>query len=162
MGAEWAAACSWDVSRGSLPRTLQSPRAHALLYGAGMRRWMLSVLLYVLFGLPVGASPITAKEIAFLVRQQTPDAELLEEVNERKISAPLTEVDCAALKQYGASPALIQKLRAPNLVAAIKEQPSQIPRAGIPPPNAQAAISAQEARQKKATAEPAEAYSTAV
>jgi nucleoredoxin len=60
-------------------------------------------------------APITVKEIDFLVRQRTPDAEIVKEVQQRRMLIPIDAAGEATLKGSGASDALIAQLKAPSM-----------------------------------------------
>ena len=64
---------------------------------------------------------MTPRELGFLVRQGTPEAEILKEVTERKLLAPISIQAEEALKQGGASEALIQFLKNPQIILTSRE-----------------------------------------
>jgi hypothetical protein len=74
------------------------------------------------------AAPVPLKELEFMVRQKQPEAEIIVEVTRRKLLEKPSEAFIDKLILSGASPALIRRLRAPELVA-----PPQ-PLSATPPP----------------------------
>jgi hypothetical protein len=64
---------------------------------------------------------MTVKELDFLVRQRTSDAEVVAEVQKRRLIEPLSAATLQALKQYGASEALVKAVSAPELVVTSEE-----------------------------------------
>ena len=76
------------------------------------------------------AAPITLKEIAFLVRVGTPEAEIAQTVRQRQLSGPLPKEADAELRELGASPNLIALLRDPaNLLPPDQARAEQLRRA---------------------------------
>jgi len=94
-----------------------------------MKRWIALPLLIVL-SLGAAAAPMTFKELEFLVRQRTPDAEIIVEVQKRRLMTPVDAVMAQSLKQNGASEALMKTVSAPDLALspeqAIAEQQRQM------------------------------------
>ena len=72
--------------------------------------------MLLLLALGAAAAPMTIKELEFLVRQRTPDADVIAAVQKRQLMAPVDATAIKALKQGGASEALIKALSAPGLV----------------------------------------------
>lgn len=66
----------------------------------------------------VGASaaPLTVKELEFLVRQRTPEADIVREAKSRRLLAPLNADAVNSLKKNGATQSLISKLKEPGIV----------------------------------------------
>src|SRR5688572_12511129 len=76
---------------------------------------MLAVCAFV-SGVPgARSSPLTVKELEFLVRQKTPDAEIVREATSRRLMVPLDSAAIRSLKKNGASNSLISKLSAPGV-----------------------------------------------
>jgi hypothetical protein len=91
-----------------------------------MKRWIILPFL-LLLGLEAGAAPMTVKELEFLVRQRTPDAQVIAEVQKRRLITPLGAAAIQGLKQSGASDDLLKAVSAPELTvspeqAAAEEQ----------------------------------------
>jgi Thioredoxin-like len=94
-----------------------------------MKRWIaLSFLLLLPFG--AAAAPMTLKELEFLIRQRTPDVEVIATVQKRKLMVPLDAAAIQTLKQNGASEGLVKAVSAPELAIsreqAIAEQQKQM------------------------------------
>jgi nucleoredoxin len=83
-----------------------------------------------------GAAPITVQEIDFHLRQQTPEAEILKEVAERRLLTALDAAGEALLKKNGATESLIAGLKRPEMV--------------LPPARAQAEVQRQREQQRRA------------
>ncbi len=80
-------------------------------------RLFTTTLLLVVSGLgSLSAAPISLQEVAFLVRQRTPDAEIIQEVSQRRLLKPLDASSITVLRQTGASDALIARLSDPKVV----------------------------------------------
>jgi hypothetical protein len=86
-----------------------------------MKRWMTLPAMLLALTLGVAAAPMTVKELDFLVRQRTSDAEVIAEVQKRRLIQPLSVATLQALKQYGASEALVKAVSAPELVVTPEE-----------------------------------------
>lgn len=75
------------------------------------------------------SAPMTLRELEFLVRQRTPDAEIVQQVAQRRLLAPLDTAAEQALRQSGASDPLLAALRKPELAlspgAALAEMQRQ-------------------------------------
>jgi hypothetical protein len=61
------------------------------------------------------AAPLTVKELEFLVRQRTPEAEIVLQAKSRRLMAPLDPAAVASLKKNGATDSLIAKLHEPGI-----------------------------------------------
>jgi Thioredoxin-like len=72
--------------------------------------------LFFLFFEVALAAPLSLKELEFLVRQGTPEEEILQQVRSRRLLAPLDSTAVNLLKENGATNSLIAKLREPYLV----------------------------------------------
>jgi nucleoredoxin len=88
-----------------------------------------SPLVFALFlaASALGA-PINMKELEFLLRQQTPEAQIISEVTERRLLAPIDDAAAKALKSLGASESLLAALRKPELVMSAREAQSELQR----------------------------------
>src|SRR5690242_14773470 len=85
-----------------------------------MKRWItLSLLLLLAAG--AAAAPMTLKELDFLSRQRTPDADIIAQVQKRRLTAPVDELAAQALKQSGASEALVKAVSAPDLTISAEQ-----------------------------------------
>lgn len=96
--------------------------------------------------LALGA-PMTFKELEFLVRQQTPEDEIVQEVAQRRLVAPIDEQIAAALTRSGATAGLLARLRQPKMLLSPEESRTEFQRQ-----------TAQEALAKKTAAENAAAH----
>lgn len=79
-----------------------------------MKRWIALPLL-LLLALGAAAAPMTIKELDFLIRQRTPDAEIIVQVQKRRLMAPIDPAAAQALKQSGASDALVKAVGSSEL-----------------------------------------------
>jgi nucleoredoxin len=82
------------------------------------------LLLLAVFGAlisPLAAAPMTFQELDFLVRQRTPENEILNDVTQRKLVAQIDEAGAKALKQSGASDGLLARLQAPAMSLSREE-----------------------------------------
>lgn len=77
---------------------------------------VLSACLAILL-LPAAApaAPLSLKELEFLVRQGTTEAEIVQQAKERRLLAPLDAAAVDSLRKSGASGSLIRKLKAPGI-----------------------------------------------
>lgn len=96
-----------------------------------------SFLLLLLSAAMAHGAPMSQRELQFLVRQRTPDAEIVRDATQRKLLTPLDSAAEQALRQAGASDALIAALRQPDLA--------------LPPAAAQAEMARQRAEQVRAS-----------
>jgi hypothetical protein len=62
------------------------------------------------------AAPMTPKEIEFLLRQETSEAEILKEARERRLLVPISPEASAILKESGATDHLLAALNQPDIV----------------------------------------------
>jgi nucleoredoxin len=85
-----------------------------------MKRW-LALPLLLLLAIGAAAAPMTFKELEFLVRQKTPDAQILAEAQKRRLLTPLDPAAVQALKEKGASESLVKSVSAPELVISPAE-----------------------------------------
>lgn len=69
------------------------------------------LLLCLLTAAQLAAAPITIKEIEFLVRQQIPENEIVQDVATRRLLSPIDAQAEQTLKKSGASDALIARLK---------------------------------------------------
>jgi Thioredoxin-like len=72
--------------------------------------------LFLLFTAVAFSAPLSLKELEFLVRQGTPEAEILQQAKSRRLLAPLDSAAVNLLKENGATNSLIAKLREPYMV----------------------------------------------
>lgn len=92
-------------------------------------------------------APMTPRELEFLIRQRTPDAEIVQEATRRKLLVPVDATGVQALRHVGASEALIAALRQPGMA--------------LPPEAARAEVQRQQAdrmRLSQSAAEEAAAH----
>jgi nucleoredoxin len=73
-------------------------------------------------------APINMKELEFLLRQQTPEAQIMSEVAGRRLLAPIDDAAAKALKSLGASEGLLAALRKPEMVMSAREAQSELQR----------------------------------
>ena len=66
-------------------------------------------------------APITFKELDFLVRQRTPEADIIREVTQRRLVAPIDAEVAKTLKTSGATEFLIAKLNGPGMALTPEE-----------------------------------------
>lgn len=94
------------------------------------------------------AAPMTVKEIDFLLRQRTPEAEISAQLQERRLLAALDRTGETQLVEHGATPNLIALLKQGHLVLSPAEAQSFALRSAPPRP----ASTAPAAPETKATA----------
>jgi len=97
----------------------------------------LTLTAFIVLGaaMAVTAAPINFSEVSLWVRARETDQSIVREVSQRKLTRALTPQQEATLKSQGASDALVQSLRSPNIMAApaevaaseAKSQPPRIP-----------------------------------
>ncbi len=115
------------VRRFFLPNVFQSSR----FQGGRLALLCLAGLLTMSF--PAAATPMTIKELDFLVRMHTPENEIFDQVRSRKLVSPLDEVAAKKMVSEGASRALIDKIKGGDFVlpaptaAAVPDQPVPAP-----------------------------------
>ncbi len=86
-----------------------------------MRRLPLSAIVSLAFATSTFAAPVSIKEIDLLVRMRTPEQEILRDVEQRRLLAPLDEASEKLLLKNGASPTLIQRLKTGNYTLSSEE-----------------------------------------
>lgn len=86
------------------------------------------LLLLLLCAAVCEAAPITVKEIQFLVRQRTPEGEIVQEVTRRRLLAPLDAAGEEALREAGATEPLIAALGKPELALSAADAQAEIVR----------------------------------
>jgi len=79
---------------------------------------ILCAALFV-FAFTARSAPITYKEIAMLLRNGETPRSILEETAGRKLLQPLTQREEADLLSLGGTPAMVQALRAPAMIASV-------------------------------------------
>jgi thiol-disulfide isomerase/thioredoxin len=82
-----------------------------------MKRWFTLPLL-LLLGIGAAAAPMTVNELEFLIRQRTPDAQVIAEVQKRRLLTPPGAAVIQSLKQSGASDDLLKAISAPDLAVS--------------------------------------------
>jgi hypothetical protein len=85
---------------------------------------ILWILVFQFAGTALGA-PVPLKELEFMVRQKQPEGEIIVEVTRRKLAEKPSEAFIDKLILSGASPSLISRLRASELVAPPVNRPAQ-------------------------------------
>lgn len=80
-----------------------------------MRPAFTYVLLLLALPTLLQSAPISIKEIGFLLRQETAESEIIQEVRQRKLLFPLNEAAVDELKKSGATDNLIALLKAPGI-----------------------------------------------
>lgn len=83
---------------------------------------------YTLLTAAVFAAPITLKEIDFLVRQGTPENEIIQEVTTRRLLTPLDAKTEKLLKDNGATDSLLKYLKTPDIVLSKEATEAEIKR----------------------------------
>jgi hypothetical protein len=81
-------------------------------------QWTRLAMISIAFSLSAGvamAAPLSLKELEFLVRQRTPESEIIQQVKSRRLMAPLDAAALNSLKKNGATNSLISKLTVPGL-----------------------------------------------
>ncbi len=73
-------------------------------------------------------APITVRELEFLVRQRTPDAEVVQAAAQRRLLVPLDAAGETALRKAGASEPLLAALRKPELALSADAAQAEIER----------------------------------
>lgn len=76
-----------------------------------LRAFLCCLLVSAALTAPSFAAPMTAKELAFLVRVGTPEAEILRDLSARRLLAPLDAAATAQLQAHGASVAFLARIR---------------------------------------------------
>lgn len=82
---------------------------------AAFPRFLLAILALLLSTTAAPAAALTLKELEFLVRQGTPESEIIKQAMSRKLVAPLDTAAIASLRAKGASASLISKLKTPGI-----------------------------------------------
>jgi hypothetical protein len=82
-------------------------------------QWTRLAMISIAFSLSAAgvamAAPLSLKELEFLVRQRTPESEIIQQVKSRRLIAPLDAAALNSLKKNGATNSLISKLSVPGL-----------------------------------------------
>jgi nucleoredoxin len=78
---------------------------------------------------PLAAAPMTFQELAFLIRQKTPENEIVSDVAQRKLVAPIDSRVAQVLKQNGATDGLLARLQGPAMVLSEAESRAAYQRA---------------------------------
>ena len=78
------------------------------------RHPLLFLALFALGSVPLSAAPMTFKELDLLVRMHTAEAEILQDVTQRRLLTPLDAAGKQKLSDDGASAALVTTLEAGN------------------------------------------------
>lgn len=84
------------------------------------RCFTLSLLLFAL-SLGAAAAPMTFKELEFLVRQGTPEPDVVAQVQKRRLMTTIGAEGLQSLKQSGASESLLKTVSTPELVVSPAE-----------------------------------------
>ena len=83
-----------------------------------MLRRLLIVTLSLALVSAGSAAPIALKELELLVRMKTPEAEILRDVQNRQLLAPIDAAAEQALTKMGATPALLERLKTSGKVVS--------------------------------------------
>jgi nucleoredoxin len=110
----------WRELYGFAPIKISSAGLHVAIQGL-MKRWIALPLLLLVLSLEAASAPMTFKELEFLVRQRTPEAEVTAQVQKRRLMAPIDAAGLQALKQSGASEDFLKAVSAPELVLSPAE-----------------------------------------
>ncbi|HET6407600.1 MAG TPA: thioredoxin-like domain-containing protein [Chthoniobacteraceae bacterium] len=112
-----------------------------------MNRWIALPALLLALALGAVAAPMTFKELDFLVRQRTPEADIVVQAQKRRLLVPLDEAAISTLKQNGAADSLLKTLASSDLVAPPEIAAAELQRQA-----------AQQARLQQSMAEDAAAH----
>ncbi|MGV3534088.1 MAG: hypothetical protein ACO1QR_17095, partial [Chthoniobacteraceae bacterium] len=83
-----------------------------------MLRRLLIATLWLALVSAGSAAPIALKELELLVRMKTPEAEILRDVQNRQLLAPIDAAAEQALTKVGATPALLERLKTTGKVVS--------------------------------------------
>ena len=88
------------------------------------------VFIFILLfsGVSAFAAPMTFKELDFLLRQRTPENDIVGEVAQRRLVAPIDDRRAQSLKQSGATDALLARLQAPAMFLSPAESRAELER----------------------------------
>ena len=67
------------------------------------------------------AAPMTLKELDFLIRQRTPESEIIQLVTQRRLVLPITEDVEQHLRESGATASLLARLKVPEIALSPEE-----------------------------------------
>ena len=93
-------------------------------------------------GVTASAAPMTLKELDFLIRQRTPENEIVQLATQRRLVLPITPDFERNLRQSGATDSLLARLKAPGLSLSPEEMRVEAARAMANQARAQQAIEA--------------------
>lgn len=85
-------------------------------------------LLMLLCAIVCHGAPMPPQELLFLIRQRTPDAEIIHAVTQRRLLIAIDAAAEQALRDAGASEALVAALRKPELALSITEARTEVER----------------------------------
>src|SRR5262245_30309533 len=94
----------------------------------------LPCLISIALALTASAAPMTVKEIDFLLRQQTPEADISRELQQRRLLAGLDNAGEEQLREHGATPKLIAMIKQGHLVLSPVEAQTFAARTAAPTP----------------------------
>lgn len=86
-----------------------------------MKRCFTLSLLLLALSLGAAAAPMTFKELEFLVRQRTPEPDVVAQVQKRRLMTTIGTEGLQSLKQSGASESLLKTVSMPELVVSPAE-----------------------------------------
>lgn len=108
-----------------------------------------TILLAFMISAPAAlGAPLTLKELGFLIRQGTSEAEIAEQAKSRRLVAPLDAAAIQSLKEQGASAWLIAKLNAPGVALNADEVAAEARRQAAAKVRMDAIVAEDEARRE--------------
>jgi hypothetical protein len=114
---------------------------------AAFPRIYTAVLVFLLSAATAPAAALTLKELEFLLRQGTPESEIVQQVISRRLAAPLDAAAIASLKAKGASGSLIARLKAPGIALDPNEAATEARRQAATKARLDAVLAEDTARQ---------------
>lgn len=91
------------------------------------------------------AAPMTLKELDFLIRQRTPESEIIQLATQRRLVLPITGEFEKALRQSGATDTLLARLKAPEIALSPAETQAEAARVMAAQARTQQSIAAADA-----------------
>lgn len=124
-----------------------------------MLRSIFVAALSIILAASAFAAPVSIKELDLLVRMRTPDQEILRELDQRRLLAPLDAASEQMLIKNGATPDLIQHIKTGNFTVPVEDairlqQRQELQRSVIAKENAAdaAAFAARQQQQQRIAA----------
>lgn len=107
-----------------------------------------TLLAFMIPGPAALGAPLTLKELGFLIRQGTSEAEIVEQAKSRRLVAPLDAAAIQSLKEQGASAWLITKLNSPGVALNADEIAAEARRQAAAKARMDAIVAEDEARRE--------------